>query len=253
MARIAGKEFDAREFEKYMRDYDREAFGAGSQKDPSVDRFSALDVRKMFDAGIDMGGSKAQVAEDVLDYAADFSGKSRMGGGTERALDKLRGYLKDEPKKDRDASVDPAPENDGIPVPFEVREEEATYAPFRGSYFDFVGGDPSNPADYYMGDPDRGGTTRYFGDEKFLIEDGAPGAIVPEGESSFIRAIQSPEYVETFGMTMEEEGDKGYETEEDRVSKAMAGGLPTIANMFRDRAMGGTMGAGMKADQLIYQ
>ena len=143
MARIAGKKFDAREFEKYMRDYDREAFNAGSQKDPS--------------------------------------------------------------------------------------------------------------ADSYMGDPDPLGVTRYFGDEKFLIEDGAPGAIVPEGEASFIRAIQSPEYIETFGMTMEEEGDdKGYETEEDRVSKAMAGGVPTIVNIFRDR-VGRPGGYGVKADQLIYQ
>lgn len=253
MARQAGEKFDARKFEKYMRDFDREAFGAGSGKEPPKDRFSALDVRKMFDAGIDMGGSKAEVAQDVLDYAADFSGKSSMGGGTERALDKLRGYLKDEPKKDRDVVVDPVPEDDGIPVPFPVREEEATYAPFRGSYFDFVGGDPSNPADYYMGDPDRGGATRYFGDEKFLIEDGAPGAVVPDESASYIRAIQDPEYIATFGMTMDEDEDKGYETEEDRVSKSMAGGLDTIATMFRDRAMGASGRYGVKADQLIYQ
>ena len=253
MARQAGEKFDARKFEKYMRDFDRKAFGAGSGKEPPKDRFSALDVRKMFDAGIDMGGSKAQVAQDVLDYAADFSGKSSMGGGTERALDKLRSYLKDDVGQDQPVSVDPIPADDGIPVPFPVREEEATYAPFRGSYFDFVGGDPSNPADYYMGDPDRGGATRYFGDEKFLIEDGAPGAVVPGEAASFIRAIQDPEYISTFGMSMDEDEDKGYETEEDRVSRSVAGGLPTIANMFRDRAMGAPGGYGVKADQLIYQ
>ena len=248
MARQAGEKFDAREFEKYMRNYDREAYGAGSDKKPPTDRFSGLDVRKMFDAGIDMGGSKAEVAQDVLDYAADFKGKTKMGGATRAALDKLRGYLKDDVmdgEPDQPVGIDPIPD-DGIPVPFPVREEEATYAPFRGSYFDFVGGDPSNPADYYMGDPDRGGATRYFGDDKFLIEDGAPGAAVPGEAASFIRAIQSPEYIATFGLTMDEEEDKGYETEEDRVSREMGAGIDTVATMFRDRAMGG------KLDTRIY-
>ena len=253
MTRIAGEKFDPREFEKYMRNYDRKAYGAGSDKKPPTDRFSGLDVRKMFDAGVDMGGSKAYIAQEVLDYADDFKGKTKMGGATRAALDKLRGYLKDDVEPDQPVNVDPIPDDDGIPVPFPVREEEATYAPFRGSYFDFVGGDPSNPADYYMGDPDRGGATRYFGDDKFLIEDGAPGASVPDEAASFIRAIQNPEYIATFGRTMDEEEDKGYETEEDRVSSAMAGGIGTVATAFRDRAMGGTLGVGVKADQLIYQ
>ena len=238
MARQAGEKFDARKFEKYMRNYDREAYGAGSDKKPPTDRFSGLDVRKMFDAGIDMGGSKAEVAEDVLDYAADYMGRTKMGGGTARALDRLRGYLKDGGESDQ--IVMTPPEDDGIPVPFPVREEEATYAPFRGSYFDFVGGDPSNPADYYMGDPDRGGAMRYFGDEKFLIEDGSPAGVVPDDLPSFMGAVQNPAYLETFGYGVvdDEEEDKGYETEEDRVSKQMAAGLPTIANQFAARAVG---------------
>ena len=240
MTRIAGEKFDPREFEKYMRNYDREAYGAGSDKKPPTDRFSGLDVRKMFDAGIDMGGSKAEVAQDVLDYAADYEGKTKMGGATRAALDKLRGYLKDDVEPDQPVSVEPIPDDDGIPVPFPVREEEATYAPFRGSYFDFVGGDPSNPADYYMGDPDRGGATRYFGDEKFLIEDGSPAGVVPDDMPSFMQATQNPAYLETFGYGVvdDEEEDKGYETEEDRVSKQMAAGIPTIANQFAARAVG---------------
>ena len=239
MARQAGEKFDAREFEKYMRNYDRKAYGAGSDKKPPTDRFSGLDVRKMFDAGIDMGGSKAEVAQDVLDYAADYKGKTKMGGATRAALDKLRGYLKDDVQPDQPVGVEPIPD-DGIPVPFPIREEEATYAPFRGSYFDFVGGDPSNPADYYMGDPDRGGATRYFGDEKFLIEDGSPAGVVPDDMPSFMEATQNPAYLETFGYGVvdDEEEDKGYETEEDRVSKQMAAGLPTIANQFASRAVG---------------
>ena len=235
MARQAGEEFDARKFEKYLRDYDLKEFGAGSQKDPAVSRLSALDVGKLFKAGRDMGGSKAQVAEDVLDYAADKMGRTKMGGGTARALDRMRGYLDDEP--DQPVSVDPIPEDDGIPVPFSVREEEATYAPFRGSYFDFVGGDPSNPADYYMGDPERGGAMRYFGES--VIEDGSPAGVVPGDQPSFVRMIQDPSYLESFGY---EDGGKGYETEEDRVTREVAGGLPTIVNMFRDRAVGGVVG-----------
>lgn len=238
MARQAGEKFDARKFEKYMRDYDRKAYGAGSQKDPATDRFSALDVTKMFKAGRDMGGSKAQVAEDVLDYAADHMGRTKMGGGTAKALDRLRGYLKDGGESDQIVVI--SPEDDGIPVPFPVREEEATYAPFRGSYFDFVGGDPSNPADYYMGDPERGGAMRYFGES--VIEDGSPAGVVPGDQPSFARMIQDPSYLESFGY---EDGGKGYETEEDRVTREVAGGLPTIANMFRNRAVGGVAGAAL--------
>ena len=95
-----------------------------------------------------------------------------------------------------------------------------------------------------MGDPNRGGATRYFGDDKFLIEDGAPGAVVPGEAASFIRAIQDPEYIATFGLTMDEEEDKGYETEEDRVSRAMGTGIGTVATMFRDRALGGGLVGG---------
>ena len=81
--RMAGKR---KEFEEYLRNYDRKARGAGSQKDPKVDRFSALDVRYVFDKGLDRGLSKAAAAEEVLDYASDITGRSRMGGGTRREL-----------------------------------------------------------------------------------------------------------------------------------------------------------------------
>ena len=240
MARQAGEEFDIRKFEKYMRDYDRTAFGAGSDKKPPTDRFSGLDVRKMFDKGRDLGGSKSDVARYVIDYAEEVEPYSRQGGATQDALDVLRGYLKDDEIQETEMGSGNDPVNEGIPVPFPVREEEATYAPFRGSYFDFVGGDPSNPADYYMGDPDRGGATRYFGDEKFLIEDGSPAGVVPDDMPSFMEATQNPAYLETFGYGVvdDEEEDKGYETEEDRVSRQMAAGLPAIANQFAARAVG---------------
>tara|TARA_R100001509_G_scaffold70338_5_gene39114 strand:- start:145 stop:870 length:726 start_codon:yes stop_codon:yes gene_type:complete len=232
MARQAGEKFDAREFEKYMRNFDRTAFGMGSDRDPPTDRFSGKDIRIMFDEGRKMGGSKAEIAQDVLDYAADYKDVTKMGGTAESVLDRLRGYLPEESVV-VDPVVDPVVDNEVIPVPFPVRQEQATYAPFRGSYFDFVGGDPSNPADYYMGDPDRGGTMQYFGDEKFLITDGSPAAVVPEGKPSFIRAIQNPSYISTFGLQPDEDEDKGYETEEDRVSREMSDGLDTVARAFR--------------------
>ena len=45
MSRIAGK---SKKFQEYLRGYDRTARGAGSEKDPAVDRFSGLDVRYVF-------------------------------------------------------------------------------------------------------------------------------------------------------------------------------------------------------------
>ena len=60
----------ARSFKDYIDDYNRKAFGAGSDKDPATDRFSGLDVRKMFDAGTDKYDlSKREAAEMVLEYA----------------------------------------------------------------------------------------------------------------------------------------------------------------------------------------
>lgn len=77
--------------ERYMRRFDRKAYGAGSKR--GTDRFSAKDIRMMTAAGRKFGGNKKQVARDVLDYARDFRGKTKMGGGSRRALDKLQGML----------------------------------------------------------------------------------------------------------------------------------------------------------------
>ncbi len=107
-------------FANYIKKYDRKAYGAGSKKKKGpVDRFSGLDVRKMFDAGTDKyGKSKADAAQMVLDYADKIKGKSKMGGGTRSALDKLRGYLKeDEPNEE--------PKN--IERPPEVREDQERF------------------------------------------------------------------------------------------------------------------------------
>ena len=107
-------------FANYIKNYDRKAYGAGSDKKKgAVDRFSALDVRKMFDAGKGKyGESKADAARLVLQYADDVKGKTKMGGGTQKALDRLRGYL----KKD---SNNEEPKNTERPK--EVREDQERF------------------------------------------------------------------------------------------------------------------------------
>ena len=115
----------ARSFKDYIDDYNRKAFGAGSDKDPATDRFSGLDVRKMFDAGTDKYDlSKREAAEMVLEYADDIEGKSKMGGGTERALAKLERYMK-EGKDDKKPVTDPDEDKDYVPPPSLVAAQEA--------------------------------------------------------------------------------------------------------------------------------
>ena len=142
--RLAGTRAD---FEDYLREYDREIRGAGSQKAPPTDRFSGLDVRYAFDEGLDRGLSKAAAAQEVLDYAEDLFGRSKMGGGTRDALDKLRGYLPSDRNQDgggRDDSISITPGQFGDPT----RTDPGTFA---GSYFDYLGtGDTNDPRQYYM-------------------------------------------------------------------------------------------------------
>ena len=153
MSRIAG---ERKEFQEYLRDYDRRARGAGSEKDPAVDRFSGLDVRHVFQKGRDRGLSKSDAARDVLAYAADLEGRSKMGGATERALEKLRGYLKDE-EETPPTHVDPprGPAGPNIipgtnPGQFGDPTRD-TPGKFAGSYFDYLGtGETSDPRQFYM-------------------------------------------------------------------------------------------------------
>ena len=106
-------------YANYIKNYDRKAYGAGSDKKKPVDRFSGLDVRKMFDARDKYGKSKAEAAQMVLDYADRIKGKSKMGGATRDALDKLRGYLKkDEPKEEPNKNTD---------RPKEVKEDQERF------------------------------------------------------------------------------------------------------------------------------
>ena len=150
MSRMAG---ERKEFREYLDKYDRKARGAGSEKEPPTDRFSGKDVRYVFKEGIDRGLSKSAAAEDVLDYATDLIGRSKMGGATRAALNKLKGYLKEDDGtgggSDQDGSGDGS--DDGI-TPGQFGDPTRTDpGMFAGSYFDYLGtGDPSDPRQYYM-------------------------------------------------------------------------------------------------------
>ena len=145
---------ERKEFREYLEDYDRKARGAGSEKEPPTDRFSAKDVRYVFKEGRDRGLSKSAAAEDVLDYATDLIGDSKMGGGTRRALDKLKRYLKEDETgggSDEDQNGGGVGDDDGI-TPGQFGDPTRTDpGMFAGSYFDYLGtGDPSDPRQYYM-------------------------------------------------------------------------------------------------------
>lgn len=105
-------------YANYIENYDRKAYGAGSDRKKPTDRFSGLDVRKMFDARKQFDKSKAEAARMVLDYADQIKGKSKMGGGTRDALDKLRGYLKEDKPKEPDKNDD---------RPKEVKEDQERF------------------------------------------------------------------------------------------------------------------------------
>ena len=234
MARMAGRDFDKKSFEKYLDAYDLKKRGAGSEKDPKVSRFSAKDVRYVFDRGIARGGSKSDVARLVLDYADDMMGKTKMGGGTEQALNKLRGYL-EEP--DQPVRVDPIVEEEPRdptlpgPVDFATRVEEATYPPFAGAFAQFIGGDPSNPANYYQGDPTFDPNQAFINAMRPIdSKDPVPGDL-----SSFIRSLQTGSYLGDVVASLGDEDDmskKTYMTESDRVKERAAAGLGLLTDTF---------------------
>lgn len=99
------------DYQDYIDGFDRTAEGAGSGK--GTDRFGAADIRKVFSERGDL--SKADAAQMVLDYA-DKAGDagSSMGGGSERELDKLRGYLNEPSKEVEVAEPEPIQMSDTL-------------------------------------------------------------------------------------------------------------------------------------------
>ena len=173
-------------FRDYLKSFDRKKFGAGSEKDPPTDRFSALDVRKTFQEGQDKGLSKEDSARAVLDYASAVRGKTKIGDGTERELNTRLGYLSEEPREEE--------QNEGTsstelaPGEYDFGDPNRPGG-FAGSYFDFLGGDPSDPANYFdanlLGDDARGsrGIMRAVFDNRTVRP-------VPVGRGSFMNPMQ---------------------------------------------------------------
>ena len=110
MARKAGEAL--RGFKDYLADYDLKARGAGSDKKKGpVSRFSGLDVRHVFDNRGE-GVSESEGAKAVLDYYDRIKDDTKSGGGTQRALDKLRGYVKEGETETPPPTT--TPETDGV-------------------------------------------------------------------------------------------------------------------------------------------
>ena len=169
---------------KLFRDYDRTAFGAGSEKDPATDRFSGLDVRKLYREA--EGPDKVR-AQAVLDYFDDVRGDTRYGGGTQDALAKLRDIL-----GRGGGGNDNGNGSDVLPPGEQTFGDPTRENAFAGSYYDFLGGDPSDPANYYdsnfLGEDARGtqGIMRNVFDNRIERS-------VPVGQGSFLQPLDELE------------------------------------------------------------
>ena len=212
-------------FRDYLKSFDRKKFGAGSEKDPPTDRFSAKDVRKTFQEGLDKGLSKEDAARGVLAYASDVRGETKMGGGTERALNKLLGYLSDEPLEEEEQSAG-TPSTELAPGEYDFGDPNRPGG-FAGSYFDFLGGDPSDPANYFdanlLGDDARGsrGIMRAVFDNRTVRP-------VPVGRGSFMNPLAPMDVPE--GMT------------DDQRDEFLAAALAELGMIEPGTFMGGNVG-----------
>ena len=212
-------------FRDYLKSFDRKKFGAGSEKDPPTDRFSAKDVRKTFQEGLDKGLSKEDAARGVLAYASNVRGETKMGGGTERALNKLLGYLSDEPREEEEQSAG-TPSTELAPGEYDFGDPNRPGG-FAGSYFDFLGGDPSDPANYFdanlLGDDARGsrGIMRAVFDNRTVRP-------VPVGRGSFMNPLAPMDVPE--GMT------------DDQRDEFLAAALAELGMIEPGTFMGGNVG-----------
>ena len=100
MARKAGDKLLA--FQDYLGDYDRTAYGAGSQKDTPTDRLSGYDIKKMMMDGKSTGANYIKRGEAVLDYFDENKDNTLYGQNTLNKLDKLRAEIAE--RKERKAN-----------------------------------------------------------------------------------------------------------------------------------------------------
>lgn len=95
---------DEKTYDDFIEDYDRTAYGAGSQKDPAVDRFSGFDVKQMYKGGLAAGLDKRESYEKVQDYFDSVKDETKHGGRTAKKLARYRA------KAYKDANPEPTPE-----------------------------------------------------------------------------------------------------------------------------------------------
>lgn len=91
MARKAGEKLIA--FQNFLDDYDRTAYGAGSQKDTPTDRLSGFDIKKMMRDGKETGANYIKRGQAVLDYFDENKDNTLYGQNTLNKLDKIRAEI----------------------------------------------------------------------------------------------------------------------------------------------------------------
>ena len=124
-------------FEEYIDQFDRTAAGAGSQRDPAVDRFSGLDVRTMFNEGKNLGLSDENAYESTKGYFDSVKDETKHGEITARALAKLRAQAQLD--KDTDKGNPIEADQDIVSSPVQtitapVSSTPATSRPVTGAY-----------------------------------------------------------------------------------------------------------------------
>lgn len=79
-------------FQNYLATYDRGARGSAAPKD----KMSKLDLKYVFEEGLDRGLTKSESATDVLNYFDSIRNQTRYGDKARNYLKKLRGFVDEE-------------------------------------------------------------------------------------------------------------------------------------------------------------
>ena len=79
-------------FQRYLANYDRGARGSAAPKD----KMSKLDLKYVFEEGLDRGLTKSESATDVLNYFDSIRNQTKYGSKARKYLNKLRGFVDEE-------------------------------------------------------------------------------------------------------------------------------------------------------------
>ena len=83
-------------FQRYLANYDRGARGSAAPKD----KMSKLDLKYVFEEGLDRGLTKSESATDVLNYFDSIRNQTKYGSKARKYLNKLRGFVDEEDFQD---------------------------------------------------------------------------------------------------------------------------------------------------------